>query len=255
MSNVHFVRTRHHYDPYDDLFRLAELSGYSVIYIDEVDPQSDNCYIVTPVNGEWRHGWENPRARIVWWGFEWNTDGKHYCPPGCEAWHIDSWQAKTTGVRYVPVGSHPGLNPSPEEVAKKYDLAVLAYMPPRREQIAHDCREAGLSLSPYSVWGDDRHYVLSRSRAMLYVHQEDVIRGVAGLRWALAAAYRIPVISEDVNDWGILPQPLMMQYGQLATFAERMLHYCPELIEQHGQALHQALCQDHTFRKVVEAAL
>ena len=75
MTNIIFARPRHHYDSYTDLYRLIELSGYPLIYFDEIDPVSDNLYVMTIVNGENMHGWHQPRAKIVLWDLEWRLDG------------------------------------------------------------------------------------------------------------------------------------------------------------------------------------
>ena len=46
MSETIFVKTRHHYKPYDDYFRLAALSGFASCYEDEIQYDSGNTYIV-----------------------------------------------------------------------------------------------------------------------------------------------------------------------------------------------------------------
>lgn len=256
MSAVIFARTRHTYDSYSDFWRLVELSGYPVCYVDEIDAESDNAYIAAPVNGEWNNGWQSPRARIILWQFEWNVDGEHHTPPGVsETWHIDAWQAGRIGARYVPVGSHKDLRLSDTvDTAPRYDVAMLSYMIPRRQQIHHDLTTRyGLRCAP-NAWGLERHAILSQTRAMLHVHQWDDIRGVAGLRWAIAAAYELPVITETLNEWGILRHDCVLQsdYEHLAQFTRDRLR---DNLSDYGMALHNLLCRDHSFRKNVEAAL
>lgn len=69
MSNILFARPRHDYGSYADFYRLIELSGYPLVYFDEIDTASDNCYIMTMINGE-NHAperWQGARARLILW--------------------------------------------------------------------------------------------------------------------------------------------------------------------------------------------
>ena len=82
MGQIVFARPRTWYDSYSDLYTLIELSGYPLIYFDEIDPESDNKYILTLVNGENQDGWQSPRAEIVLWDIEWRLDGDYPRIPG-----------------------------------------------------------------------------------------------------------------------------------------------------------------------------
>lgn len=271
MNDVVFCKTRWQdegYHPYNDFFRLVELSGYPVIYVDELDPQSDCTYIVTPLNGEWQDGWDNPRARIIHYELEWRTDWRadEDAPPGvAEVWTIDAHYAQQIGAKYVPIGSHPDLAGywDAGHVWRQpacsgqplWDVAMLAYIVPRRERIAQDLRQRGLTIFS-GAWGAERHLALCRSRTMLHVHQHGHIKGVACLRWALAAAYKLPVITEDLWDGGIFRDRvhmLVVNYHNLAN--------CVNVWTRNGmlygmaEALHRLLCHDRTFRRNIEAAL
>ncbi len=130
MSDPIFARPRYDYDSYRDLYRLIDLSGFKLIFFDEIDPQSDNCYIMTIINGENNGGWVDPKARIVLWDIEWRLDGEYQRLPGVpEVWASDLWYAEHISAKYVPLGSHPGfaLTP-PNGQAKPYDAAMLSYM-------------------------------------------------------------------------------------------------------------------------------
>lgn len=99
--------------------------------------------------------------------------------------------------------------------------------------------------------------LLRQSRSMLYVHQRDEYQAVAPQRLALAASYSLPVISEKLTD----PSPftigqhlLMSDYQHLAEFASMWLNrYDDHILQDVGRGLHQYLCVDHTFKRVIEA--
>lgn len=260
MANVTFARPRHVYDSYTDLYRLIELSGYPLIHFDEIDPQSDNLYVMTLVNGENMHGWERPRASIVLWDLEWRLDGNYPQIPGVKrTWASDRWYAGQIGAEYVPLGSHVGLaHDYPHVDGKEYDLALMMYLGPyRRNNLVNQLQANGLRIAP-NGWGQERHDILCQSRAMLHIHQHDDIRTIAPLRWALAAAYGLPMFSESVRDTGLLSRDMMVEgaYENLRRLVcDWLQRYDAQCIEEKGRALHEFLCKTHTFRSLVEAAV
>jgi len=151
MSQVIFCATDYYlkggYGSYVDFFNLAGLSGYKVIPLSELDPQSDNTYIVTPLNGEWMQGWDKPKARIIHYELEWRVDWRAdvNTPPGvAETWAADPAYAARIGARYVPMGSHIGLNECPDlHPTKMYDVAQLSYQTHRRQIITRQLIDEG----------------------------------------------------------------------------------------------------------------
>ena len=95
-----FARPRHDYDSYSDYWRLVELSGYPVIYIDQIDPDSKNTYIFTgpDASSEVGAGFRKGRARICYWLLEWYAD--YQMQPGVtEVWNSNETFAKHIGLR------------------------------------------------------------------------------------------------------------------------------------------------------------
>lgn len=271
MVNPIFCRTRHTYESYTDFWRLVELSGFPCIYVDQIEPDSDNTYIVTPLNGEWNEGWQDPRATIILWDLEWRLEGLPVDYMGTNApginvsgisriWASDKRYAEQIGAEYVPLGSHAGLAHGyiDNGVQKVYDVALLAYLgPPRRAQMVGRLQSAGIVIAP-NGWGQERHNYLQASRAMLHIHQHDGIQTVAPQRWALAAAYGLPLITETLIDRGIFGNSnmLMCNYEHLPEFVRMWtLRNEARILEDFGRALHQLLCVERTFRGNVEAAL
>lgn len=258
MSNVIFARPRTWYDSYTDMYKLIELSGYPLIYFDEIDPASDNKYILTLVNGENQHGWQSPRAEIVLWDIEWRLDGEYPRIPGVnQVWVADQWYAEQLAARevnaqFVPVSSHRDLNPEPDaRREKRYDYAMLMYFTYRRQCIRDRALEGGIAISP-NAWRNERHDILLSSRAMLNVHQHDDVRTVAPTRWALVAAYRLPMISETIDR--VLWHGLYYDYDDLVEAAHVWRGRESEL-QAAGDCLYQQMCVDKTFGRIIEEAV
>lgn len=261
MTDVIFARTRHEYDSYSDMRRLVELSDYPLIYVDELDPQSDNCYILITLNGEWNVGWKSPKARIIWWDLEWRKLSEYPTIPGVsEVWVSDQWYADRVGAKYVLLGSHPGLNLHPEDERSdfRYDVIMLAYMTHRRQRIADELAQRGLTVAP-NAWGEDRHRLLNQSRIMLHVHQHNDVATIAPQRWALAAAYRIPLTSERVYHPGVYPfsSHTLIEYdyltGHIAMQSTQFKN--GHSVNARAENLYAFLCVENTFRKCVEGSL
>lgn len=264
MSDIVFCHTSHVYDSYQDFWKLVELSGFPVINVDQLDPQDGRTYIVTPLNGQWQAGWHNPRSKIIHWQLEWHLEQYPHTPVAgvSEVWCSDAWQARNINAKYVPMGSHPLLKPTEyppcDECTKIYDVAYMGYIVPRRQQIITELDNLGVSRTATGAWGEDRHVYLAHSRAYLHVHQHAHILGVPALRMVVAAAYKLPVISERVEDCGIFSQSYMLtsDYAHLSKFVRyRMDDPHQNKLADFGIALHSLLCWQYPFRKSVEDAL
>lgn len=262
MSEVVFVKTRYQdigYASYNDLWTLVKLAGYPVIYVDQLDPQSDNTYIVTPLNDEWLQGWQKPKARIIHLELEWRVDWRADVdtPPGiAETWACDKAYSERIGARYVPMGSDALLKMHTElYVEKRFDVSLLAYQGTlRRQEMTSQLKELGLSIAPpENSWGMERSWDLVTSRVMVHVHQTEQTIGVAPLRWCLAATYGLPLITETIPDRGIFGYTHMMMadYAHLAKFTKHMLED-KRLLADYAAALHGLLCIDYTFRDSIE---
>lgn len=268
MPDVQFVATQFYLDggyrSYVDFFRLAELSGYPVIPLSQMDAQdATKTYIITPLNDEWLKGWPGAKARIIHWELEWRWDWRADVnePPGVsEVWASDAWFAGQIGAKYVPMGSDDRLNSLHDSVpptTPSFDVAQISYQVPRRQRITAQLEADGLKIAPAEgLWGEARSRSLMQSRIMLHVHQHDSAPGVAPLRWCLASAHGLPIITELVKDRGVFGYTYMLQarYDFLARFVSLCLRDGHKL-DDYAAALHDLLCRDLTFRKSVEAAL
>lgn len=271
MPDIIFARPRHDYGSYSDLWKLVELSQYPVVYMDEIDPQSDNCYIFSTPDNHWRDGtyhvgWPDAKARIIYLNLEWYTDVDYSAVPGLsEVWTGDKWWADTFHQRYVPIGGHAGLRPDePAGAGEPYDVAWLAYESYRRMHARAQLTRYPLSIAP-NGWGRERHNLLSRSRCMVHIHQLHMndndpigtpIATVCPLRWVLAAAYSLPMVTETLADGGVFTAGYRFM-GDMEYLPKLLMNWLEPAnanqLRDVGQGLHQYLCTHYTFRKGIEA--
>jgi hypothetical protein len=159
----------------------------------------------------------------------------------------------------VPIGSHIGLNLDVNDCpAKEYDVAFMAYTDiHRRKRVMDALIERGLRVAG-NGWGRERHDILARSRCIVHVHQFENIPTIAPLRWCIAAAYGLPIISESVNDRRPFAAGDFMtaDYDGLADFVtEQLQRENDGRLESYGYNLRNMLCRVLTFRESVERAL
>jgi len=262
-----FARTRHPYDSYTDYWRLVELSGFATCYVDEMDLSREGAiYIVSPVNGEFRphmeaHG-AHRRARVIWWNLE-RPDAQG-CPPLSSVlddicryvdsvWVSDRHYASLDPRQtFVVLGSHPDLGAPPAPPA--YDFTHQSYVWGRRQAPIEALRRRWTE-GP-NAWGPARDHVLRTSRLMVNVHQTPAPVGEP-LRFALAAAYHLPLVSETLAD----PFPLVesidfraVPIGEIPRAVEVLLAHGPA-IRETGNLLHERLCMEWTFRRGIEEAI
>jgi hypothetical protein len=257
VSDPTFIRTRHVYASYADFWALVELAAFPTCYVDEIDPASDQTYILPVRNGEMPEGgYPGARARIVHWDAEYHVN---YPPlPGLAVWSPDRWHAEKIGGRYVPMGSDVRLKAGPDTRHAEYDVAYLVYLIPRRSDILSGLAQRGVKVSPTSAWGDERHRILTHSTTYLHVHQTDIAPAIPALRMVVAAAYSLPVICETPAKRGVFDYGHMLtsDHAHIAEFVYMWsVKERGAFLQSFGDGLHRLLCHDLTFRRSVEVAL
>lgn len=267
--NVFFARTRHQYDSYVDFWRLVELSDFKTCYVDEMDLESDSIYITSPINGEFRPHinyrrsilQQPQRAKIVWWDLE-RPDAAGNPPISAvideikpyidAAWVSDRLVASLDSrFTHVVVGGHAGLRLIPPAECV-YDYTHQSYAWGRRENVYAALRGRGLREGP-SCYGPERDRVLSSSRLMINM-QQYTLPVVAPLRFVLAAAYSLPILTEKVHD------PYPYNDDLIQTWYEDMVDGTIRTLARTdlgeiGLRTHRKLCEEFTFRRCVEDGL
>lgn len=259
-ATTFFVRAAQGYSSYRDFWRLVTLAGYSIIEAPEVDltNAADTYIFVTP------EPWPDvsgAAARCIAWELEYAGDYTHDTGAwGGELWASDTTWAKEHNARFVLMGSDARLamdaspQPSDVEMTIGYDVTLLGYMTPRRARIKAEL--------PSLRWTADypgdqigRHTILSYTRLMLHVHQHEDARYTAPLRIALAAAYKLPVVSEAVYAPGPYHKRIWYaDYGDLAREVKARIANLDGL-RRRGDTLHEWLCVKQPFADIVKEAL
>lgn len=270
MSDITFVKTRHTYDSYKDFFRLVELSSFPIIYTDQVDVSKPGLYIVAPMNGEWRPHIDNQsdkvrNAHLILWNIErpsgsTGSVGNYaqsnreliYNRHVDEVWISDRRLAEETHLRFVVLGSHPEMGVI-DDAPKEYSFCHLSYQVPRRQSIydAFDPAEIGPN-----GWGAQRHEMLKRCKFALNVHQDNH-PFQEPLRFALFAAYGLPIISETILNSYPWSDELMIYstYDYLAQTVRQVLAEPYEKYQEMGLKARNRMCNEFGFRKMVEQAV
>lgn len=283
---VRFARTRYHYDSYDDFWKLVELSRFATCFVDEIDLTSPTTYITTPVNGELRphvtHRREllkgSPqRAKIIWWDLERPDAGgpslgsilDEIMPFVDAAWVSDRLVASLDGrLQHVVLGGHAGLNsrhiehdPEGKVLAAMtyalpfdYDFCHMSYAWGRRENIFALLRQKGLREGP-SCYGEAREKVLSSSRVLVNL-QQYTLPVIAPMRFALAAAFYLPIVTERVHDPFPMSRDDLIEadYSSIPNAIEEVLKD-PVRLAIQAKRVHERLCEEWTFRRGVREGL
>lgn len=264
------MRTDREYASYRDFWELVRLSGFRSIFRRDIDPDSNTKYIFTIHSDEdrLRDVPSNRRCELIWWNLERpEPDGSSpdmaafhrsidYALSYCNTvWVSDLHYANLhPRLVHVVLGSHKDLCLDGSHLQSKYDVSLMSYMNGRRNAMSLSAMD-GLTVSP-NGWGQDRDKILRSSVVMVNMHQTDSLIG-APLRFALAAAYRMPLVSEHMfNPWPLVDgQHFVSARPEDINGAVRSLLEDYVRRERIGTRLHQLLTEKWTFRVGVEDAV
>jgi hypothetical protein len=125
---------------------------------------------------------------------------------------------------------------------------------PRRKAVIEAIEAKGLSVTPESS-GFDRQTALASSKISLVVGRTARMQVVTPLRWAVAAAYDLPILQEDLPDPWPLSLGVSIAMAPLAGLPEAAFGLAwSESRWDLARAAHDLLLRDITFRAGVERA-
>jgi len=265
---ITFVKTRHFYQSYIDFYRLVELSNFPTIYVDELDVSKDGVYITSPMNGEWRPHLDNQdnkarNAHLILWNLERPSGSAgsvgQYAKANRklqyeryidEIWHSDRRLAQETEQRFVVLGSDEKLAVS-GSYEKKYNFCHMSYQIGRRQSIYKHFDNIGPNC-----WPPERDDILRKSRFALNVHQDNH-PFQEPLRFALFAAYGLPILSEAIYDSYPFSDEFMVtaDYDDLVRRMNEILGDPYSHWQQIGQRAKERMCHEFNFKRMVEQAV
>lgn len=268
-----FIRSTTPYESYTDFWSLVELSGFRTVPAKEANLMATGTFIWPTMDWETiERLMQEPKgvrkAKVFWWYLERPDAHRRKMSPEdlfretisevCDArWVDEVWVSERTlfsiddRTRYVPLGGHPGLRAPAPMAGPLYDVAHVGQLTPRRTWILTELQRLGHSVSP-SAWGPDRAAILGQSSLLLNIDRVEGLHLAAPLRFVLAAAYRLPIVSEEAGDMDPLvpgKSILTAPYDRLPAFVSEVLKR-PDLGRLADEA-HRVLCEEHTFRKSV----
>lgn len=267
--NITFVRTRHVYESYTDFHKLVELSGFDTIYVDELDVSKLGVYIVSPMQGEWRPHIDNqagkPRnAHLILWNIERPSGSAGSVGQYAEAnrdliykrhvdevWVSDRRMADETQMRFVVLGSDEGLGEPGEE--KKFQFCHMSYEVPRRSNIF---KHFSPDVIGPNCWPPERDEVLKKSYFALNIHQ-DIHPFQEPLRFALFAAYGLPIVTETIYDSYPWSDEFMIfsTYDSIVAKLKTVLNDDYGRWREMGLRARERMTKQFRFKDVVEEAV
>ncbi len=252
-----FVKTRYNYDSYWDLYQLVQLSGIPICYPDEIIWDSDNVYIVSPINGEFPNPLPPHTCQIIWLNIERPTrsDGWKFDRPDFDRiWVCDKNWAKKTGSEFFLMGSHSGLG---RTAPKRYDWISCTYNTNRRRLIWSLITDLTMAPNGWPISIEERADALASSRLYVVPQQDDPPHAVTPLRFAIAAAYKLPMVYEaDKTDIYPFVDGVDVIHTPFGDFPNRIREVLqnPAIVDI-GEALHHRLCVDTDFRRSIESII
>jgi len=263
-----FLQTRYHYDSYSDLYRLVQVAGYPLLFLDEADwTDASQCYICPCWNGEWTGVPDSHAARLIYWNIErpapWEQlgpQGSHVPRGANEVWTSDRGISAATGAKYVFMGSHPDFA-LVDWRDKEWDVITLCAFFGRRtgamSRLSEDFKLADRRGDEWGgLWDAERHRRLCASKVLVTIHQDDWLWSEPP-RLMLAGTYALPVISEQVEDagyWADIMQQVPCDTPNLLDSVRKLLSD-EVLMCRLGAAGHHLVMDEHPFKQEVEAAL
>jgi len=263
-NDIIFAMTRYHYHSYTDFWKLVELSGFKTCYVDEIDVRRHAIYITTPMNGEWEphinnHIHERHNAHLIHWclerpsgsgglgNFASSNRQKIYNRVLDDIWVSDRRMSEETGFRFVVLGSDYGLG-TPGDV-KLFDFTHMSYEVNRRLTVYN---EFDKRLIGPNCWPPHRANVLAASRFALNIHQ-DQYPFQEPLRFALFAAYGLPILTEEIYDAYPWNEDTMVFniYDGIAGRLRQMISNDYSRWKDMGMRARDMMCKDFRFRDSV----
>lgn len=268
-EEIIFVKPDWKYDSYTDFWQLVSLSGFQIIPLSELDLSQAGYYIVAPHNGEWGEVvkpqlTKRRRAHLIHWNLERPYGGtggivNKYATRQWElmrdrmfdeVWVSDMQLGNETGLRYVTLGSDESLGQPADD--KEYWFTHMSAIVPRRSGIYSHFPED--KIGP-NAWPPERDEVLKKSKFALNVHQDNYSYQEP-LRFALFAAYGLPIVSEGlVASHPYWDNIITAPYTMLASKMQEVLAEDYSKYRDMGLRVRDRMTKEFRFKDMVVKAI
>ena len=273
--NIIFAHTGVHYASYVDYHELVSLAGFATCHLSQVDfTQEDTVYIITPHTGEWKPHWQNWRKEphkavtIMWclerpgkaggiWPYVERT--KEILNEGLfdYIWLSDRWLTQMVDdsrCQFVVLGSDARLG-TLDKLPIEHDICHFSCHVHRRQKILSNIKDRRVAPNG---WDEERTQILRSSQLLLNIHQDDWPI-IEPLRFALAAAYGLPIVTEEITDCYPYNRISSTQYCVQQPYHE-LLEYLNEMVyddslQSMGWRAHDLMTTEFGFQRQVELAV
>lgn len=279
MNDPVFIKSSTTYETYSDFWRLVALSGFRAVGAKEVDWKASAVYIWPTMDAEFMDVMDlfpkgKRAAKLIFWNLE-RPDGSYRGKMNIQelfwkgtgeilGWADAVWvsdkglQALDPRNVFAVLGGHPGLREC-APLGLRHEALHLGQNTPRRQSVLTAIEGLGVSVHR-GVWGAEREQALAASRLFLSIDRVFGIHFSSPLRYVLAAAYGLPILSEEIeNPYPLEPAKtiLMARYENLAPAAHVLLRMpvMKDVLAEVGENCRKLLCEEWTFRKGVMDAL
>lgn len=225
---------------------------------------------------EW--GIEEKRNGVAeyWCPDAWNAaqNDARYVPLGGDARLNEQSYPPNENVALSEAGKPPkrdALKELPRDLDKRgmwyknewynIDIAFPAYLTNRRMWVRDRLIERGVKFNNVpddlpaaaTSWGAERNAAYNAARLAWHIHQDADKPALPPLRLVMAAAYRLPFLSESVPDQGVFRGLIVTE--DYADMVERVPYWLSQDLTGYADALARYLNEEYTFAHSVESNL
>ena len=241
--SVIFAKTRFVYLSYEDFWELVKISEFETCYIDEIDYNSDNVYILTPLNGELAFPLPERKAKIIWLNIERPGENeigelKYFD----EVWMCDINWANKTNSKFFFMASDKRLGYTGNHDKRPISLC---YENGRRQP-----KLLEYDINNVQCFGEQKRKLLSEAKAMVVYHQDVPV--LSPQRFCACASAHLPILYEKVPDF----YPFINRKDFLSfEYDDDLKPILENDLQFLGENLFDKMCKKTTFRKEVERLL
>lgn len=247
VSKTIFIKVRNYadgqpYGSYNDFYRMASISGYDLCYLEEIDYESDNIYIISPniyiPNEVFK---PNRTCKIILWQLE-RYDRPDFIDLRYDKIWVSYPECPYPDAEYVFFGGYKDFA-NIIEVNKCYDFTYMAYLYGERERKVNELRKQ-YTFAPDYYDFDLRNIELQKSRVGLCLHQDNIPL-IEPIRYTIFSCYKLPLLCE-----------MSTSFSPYFVYSyEEFLKGCNFVEITNWQSNYKLVTEERTFKICVDEAI